>query len=85
MPVNTLMPSERRALAPAPDAITSGTTPRMKAIDVIRMGRKRVRAASIAASIMGLPCRRRSSRATSTIRMPFFAESAINSMSPIWT
>ena len=33
----------------APVAIISGSTPRMKANDVIRIGRKRVRAASVAA------------------------------------
>ena len=48
MPVNTVMPIDLRALAPAPVAITSGTTPRMKANEVIRIGRKRARAASTA-------------------------------------
>ena len=49
MPLNTARPSETRALAPAPVAVTSGTTPRMNANDVIRIGRKRTRAASTAA------------------------------------
>jgi hypothetical protein len=44
MPVNTVMPIDTRALAPAPLASTSGTTPRMKANDVITIGRKRARA-----------------------------------------
>jgi hypothetical protein len=35
------------------------------------------------ASRIGLPSRMRCSRATSTINMPFFAERAIKSMSPI--
>ena len=48
MPLKTLMPRERRALAPAPVARTNGSTPRMKANDVIRIGRNRVRAASTA-------------------------------------
>ena len=46
MPVNTVIPIDTRALAPAPLASTSGTTPRMKANDVITIGRKRARAAS---------------------------------------
>src|SRR5438309_3068937 len=40
IPVNTVMPIDTRALAPAPLASTSGTTPRMKASDVITIGRK---------------------------------------------
>ena len=47
------------------------------------MGRKRIRAASIAASMIGLPSNRRRSRATSTMRIAFFAESAIRSTRPI--
>ena len=54
MPVNTVMPIDLRALAPAPVASTSGATPRMKANEVIRIGRKRARAASTAASTIGL-------------------------------
>ena len=50
MPKNTAVPSDCRISAPAPVAITSGTTPRMKAKDVIRIGRSRVRAAWTAAS-----------------------------------
>ena len=49
MPLNTAMPIDLRALAPAPVATTSGATPRMNANDVIRIGRKRARAASTAA------------------------------------
>ena len=50
MPLNTAMPIERRAFAPAPVASTSGTTPRINANEVIRIGRKRSRAAVTAAS-----------------------------------
>jgi hypothetical protein len=49
MPLKTLTPSKMRALAPAPVAVTSGTTPRMKAKEIIRIGRNRALAASIAA------------------------------------
>ena len=54
MPLNTVMPIDLRALAPAPVAITSGATPRMKANEVIRIGRNRARAASTAASTIAL-------------------------------
>src|SRR5262249_54963128 len=57
MPLNTAMPIDLRELAPAPVASTSGNTPRMKAKEVMRMGRKRARAASSAASTIGLPGR----------------------------
>jgi len=46
----TPMPVECRAPAPAPVEIASGSTPRMNAIEVIRIGRKRSRDASIAAA-----------------------------------
>jgi hypothetical protein len=56
IPENTVMPIDLRALAlaPAPLATTSGTTPRMKANDVIGIGRNRARAAS---GIPLRPCR----------------------------
>ena len=56
MPLNTAVPSERRAPELAPLASTSGSTPRMKANDVIRIGRSRRCAASMAASRTLLPC-----------------------------
>jgi hypothetical protein len=84
MPVNTVMPIDLRAPAPAPLASTSGATPRMKANEVMRMGRNRARAPSTADSTTALPSAR-ISRATSTIRMAFLADSAISSTSPIWT
>ena len=45
----TSIPSDRRISAPAPAANTRGTTPRMNANEVIRIGRSRSRAASTAA------------------------------------
>ena len=50
MPLNTAVPSDRRISAPAPEASTSGTTPKMKANEVIRIGRSRSRDASSVAS-----------------------------------
>ena len=44
MPPATVVPTELRAAAPAPVAYASGSTPRMKAIEVIRIGRSRMRA-----------------------------------------
>jgi hypothetical protein len=42
MPLNTAVPSDRRISAPAPVAMTSGTTPRRKANEVIskHMGKR---------------------------------------------
>ena len=82
MPPNTAMPIERRAAAPAPVARTSGSTPRMKANEVMTIGRNRSRAASTAASRIGLPSAR-CWRAYSTIRMPFLLPSAMSRMMPI--
>lgn len=71
MPVKMLSLSERRALAPAPVAITNGTTPRMwakmKALEDIGIGRKQVRAALIVPSMIGLPRNSRDTRATPAV------------------
>ena len=53
MPPMTVVPRMRREAAPAPVAITSGTTPRMKAKAVMRIGRRRRRAPASAASTSG--------------------------------
>ena len=50
MPAKTAVPSVWRSSAPAPIAQTSGVTPKMKANEVIRIGRSRIRVASTAAS-----------------------------------
>ena len=68
---------------PAPVLIASGNTPMRKAKEVIRMGRKRNRAASIAASARLAPCWN-NSRANSTIRMAFFDASPMVANRPIW-
>ena len=52
MPKKTAIPIDVRAEAPAPVASTSGRTPRMKANDVMRIGRNLSRAPSTAASTM---------------------------------
>ena len=83
MPPNTPVPIDRRAADPAPVAITSGEIPSTKVIDVITIGRKRKRAASIAACATGIP-----SfifwLANSTIRIAFFAASPIKAIRPTW-
>ena len=83
MPPNTPVPIDWRAPAPAPVASTSGSTPSTNASDVITIGRKRRRAASIAASRGGSPfaC---SCAANSTIRIAFFAARPISTTRPIW-
>ena len=83
MPPKTDVPSARREAAPAPLATVRGMTPRMNANEVIRIGRRRKRAASSAESTIDLPSERRS-LAYSTIRIAFFAESPIRVTIPIW-
>ena len=73
---------ESRAPAPAPLAMASGTEPRMKANEVIRIGRIRIRVACWAASSASLPCRRRSS-AKETSRIAFLAARPTRSSRPI--
>ncbi len=62
MPPNTTVPIDCWLAAPAPSAVTSGSTPRMKAKEVMRMGRNRRRVASIR-SIAGGTCRQPLARA----------------------
>ncbi len=82
MPKNTAVPSACRISWPGPLAKTSGTTPRMKANDVIRIGRSRVRAACSAA-VQRVSPRSSSCLANSTIRIAFFAASPTSTTSPI--
>ena len=84
MPQNTPVPITFCAPAPAPVASISGTTPRMKANAVIRIGRKRRRADSSAASSSGAPASC-FALANSTIRMAFFAARPISITRPICT
>src|SRR5690606_30035573 len=73
MPPITPVPIARWLAEPAPEAITSGSTPRMKASEVMMIGRKRRCTASSVASINPLPCACRS-LANSMIRIAFFAD-----------
>ena len=57
MPPKTTVPSDCWLAEPAPSAVKSGTTPRINAMEVIRIGRKRRRVASTAASTAGHSCR----------------------------
>src|SRR5207248_931669 len=50
IPLATAIPRERRALAPAPLASTSGSTPRINVNEVIMIGRKRALEAFATAS-----------------------------------
>ena len=50
-----VLEAQAAAAAPAPVATTRGTIPKTNAIDVITIGLNRRRAASTAASIMGIP------------------------------
>ena len=81
MPPITPVPMARWLAEPAPEETTSGNTPRMKAIEVMRIGRKRRCTASSVASITPLPCATRS-LANSMIRMAFLAERPITVIRP---
>ena len=70
IPPTTVVPIERRELAPAPKAKAKGIVPKINAKAVIRIGRKRILAALIPDS-RGLSPVRRRSRANSTIRIAF--------------
>lgn len=70
------MPMAFWAAEPAPVAIARGTTPRIKASDVMIIGRRRSRAASSVASKSPMPLSMRS-LANSTIRIAFFAAKPI--------
>jgi hypothetical protein len=83
MPLKTAVPSVRRISAPAPLESKRGTTPRMKAIDVITIGRSRSRQASMVASRTGMPFSR-CTLANSTIRIAFLLASPTSTTKPIW-
>ena len=83
MPPMIPVPMEWRAFAPAPVAIASGSTPKMKASDVMRIGRSRSSPAWMVASMIDSPCFR-SSTAKVTRRTAFFAPRPISTSRPIW-
>lgn len=74
IPPITPVPTAFCAPEPAPELITSGITPRINAVDVIRIGRRRIRTASSVASIRPLPSFSIRSLANSTISIAFFAD-----------
>ena len=80
MPPITPVPMAFWLPEPAPEK-SPGTTPRMKASEVIRMGRRRWRAAWMADSISPPPTQY--SLANSTIRIAFAARPTVVS-SPTW-
>ena len=78
MPPATPMPTAFWLAEPAPVATAKGSTPRMNASDVIRIGRRRWRAACSVASTRLRPAAICSS-ANSTIRIAFFEASVTGS------
>ena len=83
MPENTAMPMAWRISAPAPCATTSGNTPAMNAMLVIKMGRKRSRQAAMAAS-KGLSPSSCLRLANSTMRIAFLQARPTSTIKPIW-
>lgn len=82
IPPSTDHPIVWRATAPAPVANTKGDTPKMKAKDVINIGRSLNRTASMVAATISIP-RSTRSLANSTIRIEFLAARPIRVISPI--
>ena len=78
-----VIPSGRRISAPTPVAKASGSAPNIAASVVIRIGRKRSFAASIAASCTLKPRSRCACSAKSTSMMPFFLTMPISSKMPM--
>ena len=83
MPPITPVPMSFWLPAPAPVEMASGETPAMKASEVIRIGRRRSRAASIAAASGAAP-RCSASWANWTIRMAFLADRPMVVSMPTW-
>ena len=83
IPKNTPVPIPCRLAEPGPLAKTSGNIPRMKASDVITMGRNRKCAAFTTALTTVFPFST-SSLANSTIRIAFLATNQISITNPIW-
>ena len=82
IPPSTVQPIVLRATELAPEAKANGNTPRINAMDVIKIGRKRSRTASNVAGITAIPLSTRS-LANSTINIAFFADKPINVIKPI--
>src|SRR5207253_4119218 len=84
MPEKTAVPSDLRISAPAPEATHKGTTPRMNANDVIRIGLRRSFDASLVASNTERPsmC---NCLANSTTRIAFLHARPTSTTSPICT
>ena len=83
MPLTSMIPMLLRAPAPGPVARTSGKCPTTVAAVVIRIGRRRVLAASTTARILSRPCSCKWF-ANSTMRIPFLETSPTSVMRPTW-
>ena len=83
IPLNTAVPSACRISAPGPLATTKGNTPSVNANEVIKIGRSRSRAASVAAVNRSRP-RSISCLANSTIKMAFLHARPTSTTNPIW-
>ena len=83
-PVKITSPMLMRDAAPAPRRITSGTTPSTIAAVVMRIGRKRIAAASLDRFALRACPACCSSLANSTIRMPCLLMRPISVTRPTW-
>ncbi len=82
IPPNTVNPIVLRATAPAPVANTNGITPKINAMDVIKMGRNLSLTASTVDCINSSPLSTLT-LAYSTIRIAFLAARPISVIKPI--
>jgi len=82
MPPMTPVPMARWLALAAPLALKSGHTPRMKANEVIKIGRKRWRAPSTVAACSPAP-RNCASFANSMMRMAFLVERPMMAIMPM--
>ena len=83
IPPAAAVPMDLFPTEPAPDATHSGINPAIKANEVIKIGRKRCLAPSIAAGIISLPSLWLAT-ANSTIKMAFLASNPINITKATW-
>ena len=83
IPPTTVVPRVFRETPPEPDANQSGKHPKTNANEVMRIGRKRIRAPVNAASMSDVP-RSYSVLANSTMRIAFLAARPMSITNPIW-
>ena len=83
MPPTMAYPSGRRDAEPAPSPMATGSAPMIVATDVMRIGRRRIRPASITADTVSIP-RAFSWLVYSTSKIEFLVTRPMRRIMPIW-